>query len=194
LLVAHEQQRGGAMLVESLKLLKDTRRKQGTRYDVGGIVTCSILAILSNATSYRKIHIFIKTHFEKLKDTFNLKWKKAPSYIGIRKILQGLDKSSLEEVQRDYSRRILEENKKHGLETRYLSCDGKVLRGSFDAMHDKKAAQILSIFCNDANIVIAQEDIAQKTNEIPVLQQLIDSLGLKDKIFLFDALHTQKKL
>jgi predicted transposase YbfD/YdcC len=30
---------------------------------------------------------------------------------------------------------------------RFLACDGKVLRGSFDNFHDKTATQLLSIFC-----------------------------------------------
>ena len=47
------------MLQSFLFKIKDHRRQQGRRYQLGQILFFSILALLSNATSYRKIHAFI---------------------------------------------------------------------------------------------------------------------------------------
>jgi predicted transposase YbfD/YdcC len=76
---------------------------------------------------------------------------------------------------------------------RYIAFDGKVVRGSFDNFQDQKAIQMFSAFLTDSNIIIAHEQIADKTNEIPTAQQLIESLGLSDYIFTFDAMHCQTK-
>ena len=51
------------MLQSFLFEIKDHRRKQGLRYQQGYILLFSILAILSGAVSYRKIHQFIVNHY-----------------------------------------------------------------------------------------------------------------------------------
>ena len=58
------------MLITFLDGLKDHRRSQGQRYELRFIVLFSIMAILSNAKSYRDISRFIKKHFEKLQKDF----------------------------------------------------------------------------------------------------------------------------
>jgi hypothetical protein len=78
-------------------------------------------------------------------------------------------------------------------ERQFIGCDGKVLRGSFDHFKDQKAIQILSAFVSNSQIILAHEEIATKTNEIPTAQALMEALGLSGYIFTFDALHCQKK-
>ena len=76
---------------------------------------------------------------------------------------------------------------------RFVAFDGKVLRGSFDHFQDQKARQILSAFVTDSRIILAHEEIAAQTNEIPTAQELILTLGLSGCIFTFDAVHCQEK-
>ena len=78
-------------------------------------------------------------------------------------------------------------------ERKFLGCDGKVLRGSFDNFNDQKSIQIFSVFSSENRIILAHEEIAEKTNEIPTAQALMEGLGLSGYIFTFDALHCQKK-
>ena len=78
-------------------------------------------------------------------------------------------------------------------EKQFIGCDGKVLRGSFDHFKDYKAVQILSAFVSDSHLILAHEEIATKTNEIPLAQALMKKLGLSGYIFTFDALHCQEK-
>ena len=75
-----------------------------------------------------------------------------------------------------------------------LACDGKTLRGSFDHLQDQRAAQILSVFAHEEQLILAHEDITEKSNEIPAFQSLIKELALEKKLFTMDAMHTQKKL
>ena len=53
------------MSLEFLKLLsevRDPRRAQGKKWQLGPVLLATILAILSGATSYRKVHRFIEVH------------------------------------------------------------------------------------------------------------------------------------
>jgi predicted transposase YbfD/YdcC len=46
----------------------------------------------------------------------------------------------------------------------------------------------------DEKIILAHEEIEEKTNEIPVSQKFFEELWVKWMIFTLDALHCQKKL
>ena len=54
------------MLQSFLSKIKDHRRPQGRRYSLEHILSFTILAVLSGATSYRKVHAFIQAHYETL--------------------------------------------------------------------------------------------------------------------------------
>lgn len=176
------------MLGSFLFKIKDHRRKQGQRYKLGHILLFSILAILSGATSYRKIASFITRHYETLDELFELDWERTPAHTSIRAIIQGTSALEIERCFREYSHLLAEEEG----DKRFIAGDGKVLRGSFDHFTDQKAVQILSVFLTDSRIILAHEKIANKTNEIPIAQKLMTELGLSDYIFTFDALHCQK--
>ena len=176
------------MLESFLFKIADRRRKQGRRYQLGHVLLFTILAILSGADSYRKVQKFIVVHYETLNEIFDLNWKRMPAYTTIRDIIQGTSGTELEQSFRQYSQVLAESD----AQKQFVGCDGKVLRGSFDHFKDQKAMQILSIFANNSRIILAHEEIADKTNEIPTAQRLMAELGLSGYIFTFDALHCQK--
>lgn len=178
------------MLESFLFKNKDHRRKQGQRYQLGHILLFAILAMLCDADSYRKIYAFIKCHYQLLNKIYQLNWKRCPAYTTIRNIIQGVSFDELKNAFREYSAALADTNPHH---KRYIAFDGKVLRGSFDNFQDQKAMQLFSAFLTDSKIIIAHEPIADKTNEIPTAQQLIERLGLSDYIFTFDAMHRQEK-
>ena len=156
---------------------------------MGHILLFSILAIVSGADSYRKIHAFIETHYATLNGTFGLNWKRIPVHTTIRNIIRGVSSSEIEKSFREYSATLTV----NAAGKRFVSFDGKVLRGSFDHFKDQKAVQILSAFLTDSDIILAHEEIATKTNEIPTAQELIKRLGLTGCIFTFDAINCQEK-
>ncbi len=169
--------------------VKDHRRKQGKRYELEHILLFSILAILSGATSYRKVDKFIVTHYDRLDEIFDLDWNRMPAHTTIRDIIQGTSSLELEKSFREYSQELAQNDSKK----EFIGCDGKVLRGSFDHFEDHKAVQILSAFVSDSHLIVAHEEIASKTNEIPIAQKLMEQLGLSGYIYTFDALHCQEK-
>lgn len=180
------------MISTFLDDLKDHRRAQGLRYELKHIILFSIMAMLSNAKSYRQISSFIKVHYKTLDKDFCLNWKRPPSYSTVRNIIQGTDSDGLERCFRSYSQSL----SKHGnvnTETS-IAVDGKVLRGSYDNFEDRKAVQVLSFFGTCQRLILAHEVIEEKTNEIPVFQRLLTELQLEGIVYTLDALHCQKKL
>jgi predicted transposase YbfD/YdcC len=177
------------MLYDLLFKIKDHRRGQGRRYLLGHILFFSVLALLSGATSYRKVHAFIKANYVLLDETFALHWNRLPAYTTIRDIIQGVFDDDLEERFREYSNRLLDDSQG---EKRFVSFDGKVLRGSFDHFSGQSAIQVLSAFLTTQRIILAHEEIATKTNEIPTAQEMMPKLGLSGCVFTFDAINCQE--
>ena len=178
------------MLQTYLNAIADHRRRQARSFDLGGILMVTVLAVLSDACSYRRVHSFVKSHFKKLKKLLGLSWKRVPSYAGIRRIIQGVSSVELEKTFRLYSAGLTGVVADNCVT---LACDGKSLRGSFDNMQDKKMVQLLSVFAVHDRIILAHHEIDEKSNEIPAFQQLVGELGLTGKVFTLDAMHCQKK-
>ena len=180
------------MLLTIFETIPDRRRWQWKVYKLEHVLLFSILAILSWAFSYRKIHTFIKEHFDFLKKKFKLTWKKVPCYCTIRNIIQWTDPRELEKAFREYSKKMSDVNNE---EYKFISLDWKTLRWSFDNFEDQKAIQVFSALLMWENIILGHEEIEwQKTNEIPVAQDLVKNLWLKKCIYTWDAMHCQKKL
>jgi len=177
------------MLYSLLCKIKDHRRGQGRRYLLGDILFFSILAILCGATSYRKAQAFIKTNYAQLDETFALNWNRMPAHTTIRGIIQGTSSGDLEGSFRQHSKLL---SNCDG-EKWFVAFDGKVLCGSFDHFQDQKAIQVLSAFLTDQRIILAHEEIAKKTNEIPTAQELMPKMGLSGCVFTFDAINCQEK-
>jgi len=177
------------MLSSFLFNVADHRRAQGKRYELGHILMFSVLGILRGAKSYRNISSFIETHYDKLHQLFELNWKRRPGHTTIRDIIRRTDPHALENAFRAYSAELASDEQSPW----HIGFDGKVLRGSFDHFKDQKAIQLLSAFLSDKHIILAHEEIDQKSNEIPSAQELIQKLGLTGCLFTFDALHCQQK-
>jgi predicted transposase YbfD/YdcC len=177
-------------LLEIFSQIRDHRRAAGKLYPRPQILMFCLLAMLAGATSYRKMHEFIMAHFRRLRVLFPSKMLKAPCYAQIRNLMAGLDPTDMEQAFRRHAEG-LSGSGAEGLTL--LAVDGKSLRGSFDALKDKTATQILSVFATAGRIILAHVDIDDKTNAIPVAQALIAELKREDCLFTFDALHCQKK-
>ena len=76
---------------------------------------------------------------------------------------------------------------------RVVALDGKALRGSFDHLDDRAAAQLLSAFAGEDALILAHQEIAEG-DEVAAAQALIRQLGLSGVLFTADALHCQKNV
>lgn len=179
-------------LLEILQAIPDRRRAEGKRFDLATVLLYSILAMVAGANSYRQIHEFIHVHLQRLNEAFGLRLLYSPSYTGLRLILQGIDPTGLETAFRLHASTIEAPPSPEGLVA--VAVDGKTLRGSFDAFHDRKAAHMMSALRQADQIVLGHLMVEEKSNEIPAAPDLIEALGLTAAVFTLDAEHCQKNL
>ena len=176
-------------LLAALQDVPDPRRAQGKRYPLAHLLVFTVLALLSGVQSYRGIITFLDQRRVLLNRYFRVDLKRAPVVNTLRTVLQSLDTEDLEQAFRRHAKALLTAGEK-----RLIALDGKTLRGSFDHLNDRKAAQTLTAFASASAIVLAHTEIDDKSNEIPAAQQMIHDLGLTGVVFTADAMHCQKNL
>ena len=181
-------------LLSLFSQVSDPRRGQGKMYPLAPILLFTVLAMLAGARSYRQVHGFIRTHLSRLNGGFGVSLRRAPAYSSVRFILHGLDADEMERVFRAHAAGLAEAPIEGAAIPPAVAIDGKTLRGSFDAFHDRKAAHVLSAFAADGQIILGHLAIAEKSNEIPAAQAMIVALGLTGRMFTLDAMHCQKNI
>jgi len=74
-----------------------------------------------------------------------------------------------------------------------VAFDGKTLRGSFDAAADKSALHSVSAWACSVKLCLKLQSVAEKSHEVPAVQQLIDLLDLEGAVVTADAMHCQRE-
>ncbi len=75
---------------------------------------------------------------------------------------------------------------------RILAFDGKAIRSTGEKGKPHSALQILSAYLVESGIILGQEAIHEKTNEIPVLRNMLDYVDVRGRIVTADAMHCQR--
>jgi predicted transposase YbfD/YdcC len=71
-----------------------------------------------------------------------------------------------------------------------LALDGKSMRGAL--REDGRAVHLFSAMVHDAGVVVGQEEVDEKSNEITALRPLLEPLDLTGALITADALHCQR--
>lgn len=77
---------------------------------------------------------------------------------------------------------------------RVIAIDGKTLRRSFDKAKEKSPIHMVSAFASDARLVLAQQKVSEKSNEITAIPKLLDLLTLDNAVVTIDAMGCQKAI
>lgn len=75
-----------------------------------------------------------------------------------------------------------------------IAIDGKALRRSFDKASKTSAAHMVSAFATEARLVLAQEKVAEKSNEITAIPKIIEMLDVNNSIVTLDAMGCQRAI
>jgi len=147
-----------AVLLAALAEVPDPRRAQDQRYRMSHLLRFSVLAVLTGATSYKKIIAFIALQREPLNAVFGACFRRAPAVNTLRHLFLALGRDDLEAAFRHHARNL---NARPAPETlRMVALDGKTLRGSFNHLTDRKAVHVLSAFASDAALILAHQELA----------------------------------
>jgi hypothetical protein len=176
-------------LLDKFRGLPDYRKCKQLKFNVGEIMFMSLLATLSGANGYMDMEIWIKSKKRELQKFLGHAFI-APADNTIRNVFLNIDKDALDKMFEEWAHSVA--NKSTTSTIRIVASDGKTMRGSKNKIRNEKARHIVSLFLTDEKLTLAQTQVDDKSNEIPALLSLLDSLKLEDCVITVDALHTQK--
>lgn len=189
-------------LLNEFRTLPDYRKTKNIKFNVGEILFISLLATLSGANGYVDMELWIKSKKLQLQKFLGHPFI-APADNTIRNIFLNIDTKALDELFEKWAHKVA--NKTETTAIRVVASDGKTMRGSTNKIKNEKARHmpdrrdkcpwgIVSLFLTEEKLTLAQTQVDDKSNEIPALLKLLDSLKLTNCVITVDALHTQKKL
>lgn len=109
-----------------------------------------------------------------------------PSHDTIARVFSRLDPEALNERFVAWVSAI---NPKY--EREEVNIDGKTLRRSHDGANGKSAIHMVSAWANRAGLTLAQVKVAEKSNEITAIPELLKMLELSGCVVTIDAIGTQ---
>lgn len=112
-----------------------------------------------------------------------------PSHDTFNLFFQRVDASALEQCFENWVSEVATL-----AEGRIISIDGKTLRGSTESKEPGSFLHMVSAWCAQNHLVLGQQKVNDKSNEITVIPALLDLLVVKGCLITIDAMGCQTKI
>ena len=169
-----------------LNEVDDPRRpSNGTLHNFQEILVIAICAVLSDADNVDDFAAWARVKEEWLRRFLVLK-NGIPSQDTFFRVFGALNPQQFEAVFRRWVGGIVPAL------SRTIAVDGKTLRGSGKGADSP--VHMVSAFATDLGLVLGQEKVAGKSNEITAIPELLQALFLKGHLVTIDAMGCQKAI
>lgn len=172
-------------MIEKFEIIEDTRHQSYVKHKLSHILMIVMCAVLRGLDELGDIVTFAENKAKFFKDNFGI--EKIPSKPTISRVLSIIDGQKAAKVIIDIMKTEINESEK------VIAVDGKAIRSTYKTDKPHSALQIITAYLTDSGVVLGQEKINEKTNEIPVLRQMLEYMNIKGKTITADALHCQKE-
>jgi predicted transposase YbfD/YdcC len=180
-------------LYAALCTVPDQRHRRGVRYPLAPMLFIALFAKLLGHHHPRAIAHFATLHAAQLCTFFQLERSSMPHHTTwSRWFKHAINDEALQAVCATFFAQVnATRHQQLPSDTpAQLTLDGKTLRGTIPS-GQTRGDHLLSIYDPHTAIVIVQQQVDSKTNEIPVAQSMLEQLDLSGKIVTADAMHTQ---
>jgi len=166
-------------------VIEDSRHPSYVEHKLSDVLIIIMSGVLCGLDGLAEIMEHAKNRADFFKVYYGI--EKIPSKPTVSRILNMLNGDALSKV-------IIEIMKeKADLVGNIIAVDGKAIRSTSKKGEAHSALQILTAYLTESSVVLGQEAIHNKTNEIPVFQAMLNLLDIKGKIITADAMHCQKE-
>lgn len=167
--------------------IEDPRSGDNTRYSVSEILLVTLCAIIAGAESWRDLVDYGKIKLKFLRQYFPYTYG-IPSKNTFYRFFAALKPNSFKSCFISWVQSL------KLVENEIIAIDGKTLRRSHDKGKEQAAIHMVSAFAAKTGIVLGQEKVNNKSNEITAIPKLLDLLDINGSIVTIDAMGTQKKI
>lgn len=166
-------------------VIEDPRHSGYICHKLEHVLTIVMCAVLCGLDRLEEIVTFQKCSEAYLKKALGI--EDLPSKATFSRILSVVDGRAVGQV----ILKIMQDSM--GTDGKAAAADGKAIRSTAEEGHPHSALQILTAYLTENGVVLGQEAIREKTNEIPVFQEMLNFLNIEGKVVTADAMHCQKE-
>ena len=162
---------------------RNTKNKLHSLHDILMIVLCSVL---SGVEDWVGMQIFAESREDWFRQFLTLA-NGIPSHDTLSDVMGRLDHKAFAEAFMDWVHHFVP-----SLEGHQVCVDGKTLRGSRE--QGQSTVHMVSAFAAQARVVLGHQAVAEKTNEIKAIPDLLALLDLQGAVVSIDAMGCQKEI
>jgi predicted transposase YbfD/YdcC len=166
--------------------LGDHRMDRCKLYSVEEIFFLTLAAVIAGCDGWRDIERYGKSKLEFLQQFFPYVHG-IPSDDTIRRFFRALEPEKFRICFVEWIKKFSGEKLHH-----HIALDGKVSRHTFDG--EGNPLHMVSAFASECRMVLAQEKVADKSNEITAIPRLLDILDIEGAIVTIDAMGCQREI
>jgi len=172
--------------IEEFNNLEDPRVSRKRLYPIVEIIFLVICANICGAESYRDYERFGNSKLSTLR--LKLPFTNGiPSKSTLARVLRLINPEVLKSCFMGWMKSLYV-----GISEDIIPIDGKTLRGSHDS--ENKAIHMVSAYSCQTHLVIGQQKVEDKSNEITAIPKLLDTIDIKGSTVTIDAMGTQKEI
>lgn len=169
-----------------IAVLRDPRVNRQRRHVFSEVIVLTLVAFLANCNDWMAVQRFGHARLEWLRTFLRLE-NGIPSHDTIGRIFAMLDPEEFAAVWEPWMREVCA---RVGL--KQVAVDGKTMRGS--GSDSRQALHVVTAFATANGLSLAQEVVAEKSNEIPAIPELLKRLDISRAIVTIDAMGCQKEI
>jgi predicted transposase YbfD/YdcC len=167
--------------------IPDPRQSRNLTYKIEHIFFIILSAMLAGANSINQIAIFAKAKTRWIKELIPI--DTIPSYGIFWWILVRIKPEFLRQLLCEWISTLPEESR-----DRILNIDGKCLRGTQKSATLNPHLHLVSLFSAEEGILLAQQPIKNKSNEITAIPEVLNQINIQGAIITSDAMGCQKNI
>lgn len=168
--------------------ITDPRIGNAKRHQLIEIIIITICAVICGAESWNDIELYGKTKKRWLKGFLELA-NGIPSHDTFGRVFRLLDPDEFGRSFMEWVQAINEIT-----QGQVIAIDGKLLRGSADAVKGKPAINLVSAWATANQLVLGQVKVDEHSNEITAIPRLLSLLELSGCLITIDAIGTQHEI
>ncbi len=172
-------------LRKRMSAIEDPRHPSYVKYSLADILIIVMCGVLSGLDTLGDLVIYAKSKKEFLRKELGI--ERVPSKATFARVLSIVDGKKAGDIILDIIRT------RFGTAGEVVAVDGKAICSTAKPGNPHSALQILSAYVTSSGVVLAQEAIHEKTNEIPVFQEMLTCLDIEGKTITADAMHCQRE-
>lgn len=165
----------------------DPRIDRTKKHPLERILYIVLCGTVSGVDSWIGYQDYAEEHFEILSTFIELPHG-APSHDTISRVIESLDVEVFANCFESFVATLTSKANDR------IAIDGKSMRGSHDRKKGIKAKHIVSAWAHNCKLVLAQEKVDDKSNEITAIPRLLERLDLQGRIVTLDAMGCQRDI